>query len=85
MGATLQQIASYLDKSGWKYRVDEEESRILTGVYADNIEDFLIVVELDEDGDFFKLFAPRVLSGIQEHPYNDAEHFLGNQDAAMGI
>jgi hypothetical protein len=72
MGATLQQIASYLDKSGWKYRVDEEESRILTGVYADNIEDFLIVVELDEDGDFFKLFAPRVLSGIQEHPYKGA-------------
>jgi hypothetical protein len=72
MGATLQQIASYLDKSGWKYRVDEEESRILTGVYADNVEDFLIVVELDEDGDFFKLFAPRVLSGIQEHPHKGA-------------
>jgi hypothetical protein len=72
MGATLQQIATYLNDAGWNYRIDEEESRILTGVYADHVEDFLIVVQLDEDGEFFKLFAPRVLAGVKDHPHKEA-------------
>lgn len=72
MGATLQQIARYLDAKGWQYELDEENSRIITGVYAENVEDFLIVIQLDEDGEFFKLFAPQVLSGVHEHPYKDA-------------
>lgn len=69
MGATLKQIATYLDNRGWTYTIDEEEYRILTGVQADNLENFLIVVQLDEEGEFFKLFAPQVLTGIQEHPH----------------
>ncbi len=72
MGATLQQIAQYLDNAGWNYRVDEDESRIVTGVFAENIEDFLIVIQLDEEGAFFKIFAPRVLEGVQEHPFKAA-------------
>lgn len=72
MGATLKQIATFLDKKGWKYRIDEDESRILTGVYAENVEDFLIVIQLDEDGEFFEMFAPRVLSGVKDHPHKDA-------------
>ncbi|UBF26739.1 hypothetical protein K9N68_01680 [Kovacikia minuta CCNUW1] len=72
MGATLQQIAGYLNKKGWKYRLDEEQSRILTGVRADNLEDFLIVIQLDEEGEFFELFAPRVLSGVKDHPHKAA-------------
>jgi hypothetical protein len=72
MGATLEQIATYLDKAGWKYQIDEEECRILTGVFAENVEDFLIVVQLDEDGEFFELFAPRVLAGVKEHPHKTA-------------
>jgi hypothetical protein len=91
MGATLQQIASYLDNKGWKYKLDEDECHILTGVYAENIPEFLIVIQLDEDGEFFELFAPRVLSGVNNHPHkagnpsDDALHFLGNQNAAMGV
>lgn len=72
MGATLEQIAEYLDNKGWAYKLDEEESRILTGVHADNLEDFLIVIQLDEDGEFFELFAPRVLSGVKDHPHKEA-------------
>ncbi len=72
MGATLEQIAGYLNKKGWKYRLDQENHRILTGVRAENIEDFLIVIQLDEDGEFFELFAPRVLSGVKDHPYKAA-------------
>jgi hypothetical protein len=69
MGANLQQIARYLDNLGWDYRFDDEEERIITGVEADHLEDFLIVVQLDEDGRFFRLFAPQVLAGVSDHPY----------------
>lgn len=72
MAATLEQIAGYLDKKGWKYRLEEEESRIITGVYAENIDQFLIVIQLDEDGEFFEIYAPRVLAGVKNHPHKDA-------------
>ncbi|AFZ25157.1 hypothetical protein Cylst_2986 [Cylindrospermum stagnale PCC 7417] len=72
MGANLTQIAKYLDNLGWDYRFDDEEDRIITGVEADNLEDFLIVVQLDEEGKFFRVFAPQVLSGVQEHPNKGA-------------
>lgn len=69
MGANLKQIANYLDNLGWEYRFDEQEDRIITGVEADHLEDFLIVVQLDEDGKFFRVFAPQVLPGVKEHPH----------------
>lgn len=72
MGTTLKQIASYLDAKGWKYKVDQEGWRILTGVYGEHIEDFLIVIQLDEDGEFFEIFAPRVLAGVKDHPHKAA-------------
>lgn len=72
MATTLQQIANYLDNLGWNYRFDEEEDRIVTGVESENIEDFLIVVQLDEEGKFFRLFTPQVLAGVQDHPYKAA-------------
>ncbi|MBW4422708.1 MAG: YbjN domain-containing protein [Myxacorys californica WJT36-NPBG1] len=72
MGTTLKQIASYLDAKGWKYKVDQEGWRILTGVYGEHIEDFLIVIQLDEDGEFFEIFAPRVLAGVKNHPHKAA-------------
>jgi hypothetical protein len=72
MAATLEQIATYLNKKGWKYRKDEDANRILTGVYAENLEEFLIVIELDEDGEFFEIFAPRVLTGVKDHPHKAA-------------
>jgi len=72
MAVTLREIAIYLDHGGWQYRIDEQEHRILAGVYADHIEDCLIVVQLEEDGEFFKLFVPRVLAGVDEHPFKEA-------------
>ncbi|MDD1417077.1 YbjN domain-containing protein [Dolichospermum sp. ST_con] len=72
MAANITQIAKYLDNLGWDYRCDEEEDRIITGVEAENIEDFLIVVQLDEEGKFFRLFAPQVLAQVKDHPHKDA-------------
>ena len=72
MAVNVQEIAKYLDQLGWDYRIDEEEERIVTGVEGDNVEDFLIVVQLDEDGKFFRVFAPQVLSGVKDHPHKAA-------------
>ena len=72
MAADLQQIAYFLDNLGWDYRIDQDEERIITGVESDNVEDFLIVVQLDEDGKFFRLFAPQVLAGVTDHPHKVA-------------
>jgi hypothetical protein len=72
MAATLSQLTGYLDKKGWKYRVEAAESRIITGVYAENLEQFLIVIQLDEEGEFFEIYAPRVLSGVKNHPHKSA-------------
>jgi hypothetical protein len=72
MAVNVQEIAEYLDQLGWDYRIDEEEDRIVTGVEGDNVEDFLIVVQLDEDGKFFRVFAPQVLSGVKDHPHKAA-------------
>lgn len=72
MGANLQQIANYLDKIGWDYRFDEDEDQIITGVEADNVEDFLIVVQLDEGGKFFRVFTPQVIAIVQDHPHKEA-------------
>lgn len=72
MGITLQEIADYLDNRDLHYRLEEEKDRIITGVQADNTENFLVVIQLDEEGRFFKIFAPEVLSGVQDHPYKEA-------------
>ena len=72
MAATLKQIKGYLDKKGWKYRVEAEEHRLITGVYAENLDQFLIVIQLDEDGEFFEIYAPRVLSNVKDHPHKTA-------------
>lgn len=72
MAATLKQIKGYLDKKGWKYRVEAEEHRLITGVYAENLDQFLIVIQLDEDGEFFEIYAPRVLTNVKDHPHKTA-------------
>ncbi|WP_448561520.1 hypothetical protein [Trichothermofontia sp.] len=72
MGATLQQIAGYLDHHGWTYRIDVAASQIITGVQAENVDRFLIVIELGEEGEFFEIYAPQVLTGVKDHPYKAA-------------
>ncbi len=72
MGATLEQISGYLDKQGLIYEIKPDKARIITQVEAEHVEDFLIVIQLDEEGEFFKLFVPEVLTGVQDHPHKGA-------------
>ncbi|MEO0376036.1 MAG: hypothetical protein AAF329_15735 [Cyanobacteria bacterium P01_A01_bin.17] len=69
MGATLQQIAGYLESRGLDYQVQSDKFRILTYIAGENKDSLLIVVQLDEEGGFFKLFMPEVITGVQDHPH----------------
>ncbi|MEN9217276.1 MAG: hypothetical protein Q6K90_08125 [Gloeomargarita sp. HHBFW_bins_162] len=72
MAATLAQIVSYLDHLGWTYDVQTDNNRIVTGVKATNLDHLLIVIALEEDGEFFKIYAPRIIQGVKDHPYQGA-------------
>ncbi len=71
MATTVEQIASFLDNRGWFYEVDEKSQMILTRVQAENVENFIIGIRLHEEGRFFEMFAPRILSDIQKHIFKE--------------
>lgn len=72
MGTSVQKISKFLDNKGWKYRLDAENHRIYTGVKGESIEHLLVVVELEEEGEFFSIYAPQILSDVQNHPHKSA-------------
>ncbi|NCJ07599.1 hypothetical protein GS597_13990 [Synechococcales cyanobacterium C] len=72
MGATLQQIAEYLDERGLPYREQPQKARLVTRARSKHAADLLIVIQLDEEGRFFKLFVPEVLAGVKDHPFKAA-------------
>lgn len=68
MATTLEQLASFLDNREWKYDCQSENSRIITGVKADNVEQFLIIISLKEDGEYLELAAPDLMR-VKDHIY----------------
>ncbi|MEY2979308.1 MAG: hypothetical protein RLZZ435_3447 [Cyanobacteriota bacterium] len=68
MATTLSQLAQYLDQRGWKYQIDRSSDRIITGVNADNLDRFIIVLQLTENGEFLQLHAPQILT-LSDHVY----------------
>ncbi len=71
MATTIKQIAQYLSNRNWKYMVDGDNYSIFTGVKADSIKDFLIVIQLDEEGKFLRFCAPRLLSDAHKHEHRE--------------
>ncbi|MGK7902778.1 MAG: hypothetical protein AB4352_15480 [Hormoscilla sp.] len=63
MSTTIQQIARYLDNRHWNYELldDSNDSRIITGVKAENVDQFLILIHLTEEGEYLELTAPDLL------------------------
>ncbi|NJM57559.1 MAG: hypothetical protein HC857_09165 [Synechococcales cyanobacterium RU_4_20] len=72
MATSIQQLSTYLNKKGWKYRLEPKTHRIYTGVQGENIDHLLIIIELEEDGEFFSVYAPGVLSDVQNHVHKSA-------------
>ncbi|MEB3829443.1 hypothetical protein [Phormidium sp. CCY1219] len=71
MATSLAQIAQYLDNVQWRYQIDRSQSRIHTRVKAQHVERFCITIELLEEGKFFQIYAPRLLSGVAQHPHRE--------------
>jgi hypothetical protein len=72
MATTLSQIASYLTNKGWKYQRDDDNCHIVTGVKTKTIDHLRIIIELEEDGEFFAIYAPQVLAGVHDHEHKSA-------------
>jgi hypothetical protein len=72
MATTLTQIAGYLKQKGWKYQRDDDNCLIVTGVKMQTIDHLRIIIELEEDGEFFAIYAPQVLAGVSDHEYKSA-------------
>lgn len=68
MATTLQAIAQFLNRRNWRYEVNEAESCIITGVQAEHVDRFLIVLRLSEGGEFLQFQAPRILQ-VPDHLY----------------
>jgi hypothetical protein len=62
MTTNLNEIAQYLDHRNWKYVVEEPKSRIVTGAKAENVEQFVIVIQLLRDGESVQIYVPQLLN-----------------------
>jgi hypothetical protein len=62
MATTLDTIAQYLDNRNWKYVAEEAKSRIVTGVKGENVEEFVIVIQLLRDGESVQIYVPQLLN-----------------------
>ncbi|WP_246259807.1 YbjN domain-containing protein [Oxynema aestuarii] len=61
MATTLTQIAHFLDRRSWFYHLEPERNRIVTGVKSEVVENFMIVIQLHEGGEYLELCAPQLL------------------------
>lgn len=62
MATTLPFIAHCLEQRGWKYKFDPDNTRIITGVKAENVDNFVIFIQLSENGEFLQFVAPQLLA-----------------------
>lgn len=68
MPTTLNTLAQFLDQRHWRYQVDAAASQILTGVRSTHVENFLIVLQLSEGGEFLQFQAPQLLM-VPDHVF----------------
>ncbi|MDG2989989.1 hypothetical protein L3556_03430 [Candidatus Synechococcus calcipolaris G9] len=72
MAITLNQISRYLDNHKLNYKVVLSDNQIITGVTGDHLDRFIVIIQLDEDGEFFKIYSPDILPGVKHHRYKEA-------------
>ena len=72
MGTSLEQISTYLEHRNLEYELREEQSLLIVDVPTDDPEPLVVVVKLEEDGEFIKVFVPQVVAGVKDHPHKTA-------------
>lgn len=70
MATTLKRISQYLDHLGWQYTLDATKSRIYTAVQSNALEQFNVIIQLQENGNFFQIYAPQLFH-LGEHPQRE--------------
>lgn len=68
MGVTRNRLPSIQTTKIRNTDLTKNSDRIITSVGAENVEQLLIVIQLDENGGFFRIFVPQVLAGVKDHP-----------------
>lgn len=74
MAATLEHVSGILERAGIKHKVVPEKQFIATGFVTDSYADpdgdkrLRIIIELDENGEYLKIFAPKC------YVYKDGPH-----------
>jgi hypothetical protein len=68
MAIKIDRIAHYLGRRHWKYLMQRENTCILTSVRANHVEQFQILMALDENGAHLVLTAPGLLY-VKDHVY----------------
>ena len=68
MTIQIEQIAQFLDHRDWRYDLQADKNRIITAVNSDVVEQFVIVIAVQEEGEYLSLFAPELLY-LKDHHY----------------
>ena len=68
MTIQIEQIAQFLDHRDWRYDLQADKNRIMTAVNSDVVEQFVIVIAVQEEGEYLSLFAPELLY-LKDHHY----------------
>jgi hypothetical protein len=68
MTTTIQHIAKILDKRGWVYQLNKDASNIRTKVESAQLENFVIVIELTENGEYLSLRTSPLVQ-VKAHVY----------------
>ena len=72
MGSTLEQISEYLNSEDLKHRIDKDRDVIITGfgteqyIDKDGEHHLGMVISLEENGEFLKIFTPQCYSALDE-------------------
>ena len=78
MATTLRQISEFLTKRELKHKVVEDKNLVRTGIQTDNYVDedgekgIPIIIKLDEDGEYLKVFTPSCYKYPPDGPNRDA-------------
>ncbi len=68
MATTLDFLAQCLDRRGWTYELDRAQNHIVTGVNAENVDRFIVLLQLSEAGEFLQFVAPQLVR-VKDHVY----------------
>lgn len=69
MTTILEKIAHFLKQQGIKYVLDSKNNQIITGTKSHCLEKLLIIISLEEEGNYLTICLPKLITNLKAHPY----------------